>query len=245
LFRKISLLPYSFCREMVFTNQYERNYYSKIYPWTKIKNTCVIPIGSNIHAITNLKFSDRKIENIVHFGQIRPEKGIEDVIELAALIKEQGLPFKVIIMGRTYDHFYDFYKKMEEKSANLPVQWLLNVSEAEVSSVLGSNKISYLPYPDGVTERRGSMFAAMVHKMVIFTTKSQQTPSEFDNIVAYKESPQEMAKYLSSPSVSADLDILKNNFELKINLFLNKYNWNSIMDDYIKLYNKVYDETCH
>ena len=239
ILRKLSLIPFSFCNSVVFTNQFERAFFHKIYPWTPPRKTKVIPIGSNISSYNNLDFDNRCYTNIVYFGQIRPQKGIEQIIQLARLIKENNLPFSVIIMGRKLETSKNYYEQLVSTAKNLEIDWKINIDEKEVSKVLGSNAIAYLPFPDGASERRGTLFAALIHKMIIFTNKGEQTIKELDACTEYVSTPEELIEILSSNTLFQDLRKLSEKHNIPTSAFLHKYDWEVIMDEYICLFEKI------
>lgn len=239
IIRRLSILPFSFCKKIIFTNEFEKEYFLKFYPWTKSKKAGRIPIGSNISVYKNLPLKDRTANSIIYFGQIRPKKGIEEVIELAKLIKERDLNFSVVIMGRTYERFGDYYLKMLKESEGTNLKWMIDVSEEQVSELLGSTILAYLPFPDGASERRGSLFAALSHHMVVFTTKGEFTPLEMNICVNYINSPSDFLEYLTSDYNVTRLLLTEEKKDLDIDIFLNKYTWETIMDQYIDEFNKI------
>ncbi|MDR1884367.1 MAG: glycosyltransferase [Prevotella sp.] len=239
IIRKLSLLPFSFCKRIMFTNNFERNYFHKIYAWTKQNKTGKIPIGSNISTYLDLPLKDRNRNQIVYFGQIRPKKGIEEIIELAKLIKKNDLNYTVIIMGRTYEKFYDFYQEMLALTEDTNISWLIDVSEKRVSEILGSNVIAYLPFPDGASERRGSLFAALSHHMIVFTTKGGQSLQEMNNCVTYINTPVDFFNYLIQDYNINTLMTDEKNKNSNINAFMNQYSWDVIMNQYIEEFKKV------
>lgn len=50
------------------------------------------------------------------------------------------------------------------------VEYKLNQSSEKVSEYLNSTKITYLPFPDGLSERRGSFLAAISNGSVVVST---------------------------------------------------------------------------
>ena len=110
-----------------------------------------------------------------YFGYIRPEKGLEDYIETAKNIQKTNPNFKAYIMGQTQDEFSFYHKPLLETLLNSNITLLLNKSNQEVSDILSQTKIAYLPYPDGLTERRGSFLASLLHHCIIVTTKGNFT----------------------------------------------------------------------
>ena len=182
-----------------------------------------------------------KQNTIVYFGQIRPNKGLESIILLGKLIKEKNLSFFIIIMGRTYEKFESYFQKIYSDSFGLPIEWVLNKDEIEVSQVLSENAMAYLPFPDGASERRGSLFAAIQHNMIIFTTKGKHTPPEFDSLLNYVSNPDELIKLLAinNNQLIRFLSNKELDFEKAKDNFLDFYNWETIVEKYIILYDRM------
>lgn len=237
--RKISLLPFSFGCNIVFTNQYEKKFFKKIFPWTSNKKTEIIPIGSNIKAFVNDNFDDRNKTNIVYFGQIRQNKGIEEIIELAKIIKARNLNFNILVTGRKLSSAIDFYNRLTELSSTLPIELKVDLDEFEVSRILGSNSIAYMPFPDGASERRGSLFAALVHRMIVFTTRGSQTPEELNNCIKFVATPEKFIDILNATDFNDYLYRCNNELQPNIEAFLNNYTWDTIMDKYITKFKKI------
>ena len=110
-----------------------------------------------------------------YFGYIRPEKGLEDYIETAKKIQKTNPNFKAYIMGQTQDEFNYYHKPLLKDLSDSNIILLLNKSSQDVSNILSQTKIAYLPYPDGLTERRGSFLASLLHHCIIVTTKGNFT----------------------------------------------------------------------
>src|SRR5690348_13740254 len=90
ILRKLSLLPFAVrSRRMIFTSAFEREFALKWIPWIADFSS-VIPIGSNIKNIDPTR--ERDTSEIVYFGLIMPRKGLEDLITLAFLIRDSGIP---------------------------------------------------------------------------------------------------------------------------------------------------------
>ena len=233
--RKLSLLPYSFCSHLIFTNDFDRSFYLKIFPWTSSEKSKVVPIGSNIQVFKDLTYNERRRNVILYFGQIRPQKGLEKVIELAKLIKNNRLDLEVFIVGRTYNEFETYFNEIQNYSVGLPISWKLNLPEEDVSTLLGTILFAYLPFPDGASERRGSSFATMAHHMITFTTQSKITPYSLNSSVVFVNKPEEVLSYIAKTDIlNVYQDLAKNS-----DLFLQKYSWEKIIKDYIELFKTV------
>src|SRR4051812_48654319 len=113
--RRLALLPFTIRPlHLIFTSIYEQEFVTARAPWTA-QNTSIIPVGSSIPV--GAPTSRTPIE-IVHFGLILPGKGLEDVLQLALLIKRAGLPLTVNIIGRVHPRHLFYFDALRTRSAD-------------------------------------------------------------------------------------------------------------------------------
>ena len=181
--RKLALLPFSVRpRHIIFTSQFERQFGTRWAPWIS-RLSSVIPVGSNISV--GARKEQRNLSEVVHFGLIMPRKGVEQVVELSRLIESAHLSLKVRIIGKAPFRYVDYLKKLQSETAHLPVIWDLDLSEEQVAERLADSSLAYLPYPDGASERRTTLKAALLNGVAVLTTRSSQTPSSLDKAVKF------------------------------------------------------------
>lgn len=147
-----------FSSKLIVTNEEEFLYLNKYFR----KKTSIIPIFSNIKLI-NIRNNKRDID-LVYFGQIRPNKGIEKFIN-----ESKKLSFlNIKIVGAVPD-FCKNYADNLIKSTN--IDFILNSTLEEVSSYLSRSRCAYLPFPDGASFRRGSLLACLEHGVKVLSNK--------------------------------------------------------------------------
>jgi glycosyltransferase involved in cell wall biosynthesis len=134
----------------------------------------VIFIGSNVPASPQIK---ERTTNVLHFGQIRPNKGIEHFLALARKSQDCGLPFTFEVMGSVPERKADHYKKLRSETT-AKVKWTIGPSFDEVAQIMAGSLAAYLPFPDGATYRRGSLQAALTNALPVLTPIGPETPSE-------------------------------------------------------------------
>jgi len=160
--------------KIIFTTQFERNFAIKRIPFIKNRST-VVKILSNIKASETICPIEKRNIDIAYFGQIMPRKGIEKFIHDVTQLSSNN---KIVIVGQVPPMFVDFYKKVVNLCTQANIQILTNLNQAEVSELLNDTKVVYLPFPDGVSERRGSVFTSMVNGAVVLTTFGKFTTDE-------------------------------------------------------------------
>ena len=81
LLRKLSLYPlWAHANHVIFTCESNRQYSLRWAPWLR-RMSSVVPLSSNIPSFPSARNGHLPAE-VIHFGLIRPNKGIEDVLEL-------------------------------------------------------------------------------------------------------------------------------------------------------------------
>jgi glycosyltransferase involved in cell wall biosynthesis len=160
-------------RRVIFCSEYERSLYNRQLQGLGATQV-VIPIGSNVPAAVT---GGNRDTTVVYFGQIRPRKGLEQFIELArtSLASQRGLSFH--IMGSAPASQQNFMRELRQ-SAPAGLQWSLDLDFDQVAAVLARSFAAYLPFPDGASERRGSMLAALTNGLPVISTIGEATPLE-------------------------------------------------------------------
>ncbi|HYK37960.1 hypothetical protein [Alloacidobacterium sp.] len=234
LLRRVASIPFCLRSQVIFTTEYERQNAIAKMPFL-VRRSQVIPIGSNIQKDTST-LEKRHFQEIVYFGLIVPKKGIEDVIKLAAVVKAQRLPYRIRVIGRIVHAVRElvaYAGNLLQSTKDLPIDWSIDLTEDEVAVLLGKTAFAYLPYPDGASERRGSLKAALAAGAVCITTKGPQTTQEILNatligqtpnaaLQAIEELTRDRAKWLQ--------------YSLRTYKYAEAFEWTNIADLHINLY---------
>lgn len=234
LLRRVSLYPFAFGAErMIFTSDFEMNYSVKFAPWLANRSS-VIPIGSFIS--TPAESCAKDLDDIVSFGLIRPNKGIEQVIELAALIKAQCLPLNIRIIGSLDPKQPQYLDELQSASRGLPITWDIGLSEPQVANILARSRIAYMPFPDGASERRSSLLAVLLNGVATVSTKGSFTTNELAESLALADTPERalliIKQLLEQPERLRSLAQLARGYG-------QKRSWSYIAAQHIELYQKV------
>jgi glycosyltransferase involved in cell wall biosynthesis len=234
LLRKLSLYPFGLrAPKIIFTNEYEQAYIKHFAPWTRNRGE-VIPIGSNVPVA--LGPVDRSPRTITYFGLIRPEKGLEQVIEVAKLLHSRTPQWKIRIVGRLMPGWESYFQKLREMAAGLMVDWETSLNGDELSQALASSDIAYLPFPDGASERRGSLIALLANGAAIVTTRGFHTPSSISDAVLFASSPSEAIQLIESLD---DCPEKKFHLQRQAQLYSRKFEWEQIAKQHIAVYQGI------
>jgi len=175
-------------RALIFTTAGERDAYLARHPWAR-RRSRVVPVGSNIPF--GAWTPDRGgAPRIVHFGQIRPNKGLEAVVDLARLAAGRGRAWRFEIVGSAPARFADFAAALRAEAEGLPIDWIGGTDAQAVAGRLRTAQAAYLPFPDGASWRRGSLVAALGNGCPVVTTAGDQTPDDLARAVTCAPDPE-------------------------------------------------------
>ncbi len=186
---KLRLVPFFLrAQYIIVTSSYEREYVLKRFPW--LTGRCsVISVGSSIPAGDITK--ERDIEEIIYFGLIHPQKGLEEVLQFASLIKQSSLSLRILIVCKVHPVYRQYFETMHEQSKLLPIQWRIGLSEDAVADLLSRARLSYMPFPGGASERRTSLLALLANGVVTVTTAGKHTPPKLKDAVILAQNPED------------------------------------------------------
>lgn len=225
-----------FADRVIFTTEFEKKYALKRFPFRK-SHYSVVKLFSNIDkAPTIKKTKDRKYD-IAFFGLISPGKNIERFISVINKLQAQSIYVKAAVIGMVSDEWKDYTDQLKLQSLNCDIDFAFNLSNEEVALILNDTKYIYLPFPDGVSERRGSFFAAILNGAIVLTTKGECTTSEFDSVCHYLGDEEddvltirELLNGINSKIAQEDLIV-----------YAKKYmpeSWRKVSDEYMILFNR-------
>jgi len=134
----------------------------------------VMPTPSNIPLTASEGLRNPARVKIVHFGQIRPLKGLEDLAEVMCSLQDQAVDR--VVMGGVPIGYETYASEISARFSRAGVTVKLNLTAEQISQELATAHVGIFAFPDGADERRGSLIAAMAHGVLCVTTHSSRTP---------------------------------------------------------------------
>jgi glycosyltransferase involved in cell wall biosynthesis len=225
-----------FTGNFIFTNEHERQIFSRFLPWRE--NSChIIPIGNNI-AVFPVRNEIGRVHRrrLIYFGQIAPDKGIEEFLQTVEHLRRQNDDIPCSIIGALLDPNSEIARKIRDVSNACRIDCLFNLSSEDVSKELQKASIALLPFPEGVSDKRGSALVCLKHGLAVITRHSDLTPQWWRETTHGVENSQYAARMIG--------DILAGRRE-KVPLpsmlahALSEREWSNIAKSHIALYEKA------
>lgn len=166
-------LLFLFAKDVVFTTSFELDCARKYNPW--MRKGQVVKIRSNIPASISRPMNKRQWD-VGYFGYIRPLKGLEEFVDVAEKLLQSGK--RVYVMGQVQPEYEEFHRPLLQQLKEKGIAYLGNCTQEEVAQQLANTKIMYLPYPDGLSERRGSFLAAVVNGAAVVSREGAFTSQQ-------------------------------------------------------------------
>lgn len=235
ILRRLSLYPFTLrAPRIIFTNEFERRYVRQFAPWIEHRSD-VIPIGTNVGVA--LGRTDRLRNVVTYFGLIRPQKGLEHVLEMASYFKTRTNGLSVRIVGTVSPRDKDYYENLRHKARELPIEWVLGLDGDRLSRALAETEVAYLPFPDGASERRSSLIAMLANRAAVITTQGLHTPPAMEQAVLLANSPTEAAtlaeELYNDPERRAATQSSSSEYALK-------FSWENIAAQHIAIYHQLF-----
>jgi len=149
------------------------------YPWAASKIQ-VIPIASNV---PGRDWCPDTMPTVVTFGQIRPDKGLEDFLMCQELLQRQFPDLRFVIIGSMVPQWSDYFVKIETECRRRGITILTGLSDYEVAEQLSKASLALMPITGGVSFRRGSFLAAAACGVPIAAQTGPDTPPALQSIL--------------------------------------------------------------
>lgn len=170
---------------VIVTNEEDR---ARLVSDKRVSQLTTIPIGSNVPCRPPKNYDRDRWRRrlglpktalvLCYFGFLNASKGGEELVEALAILRDAGYDARLLMIGGAVgasDPTNQAYLKhiqlmIESRGLDDRVVWTGYVPPPQVSAGFRSADLCVLPYRDGVSFRRGSLMAALVHGMPIVST---------------------------------------------------------------------------
>lgn len=167
----------------IFTTEAERDRARQHPLFSRRVPTAVVGIISNIpFSDTSPRFGARAID-IAYFGHIRPNKGLEAFLDVVQALRSKRPDIRIAIMGEVPAGYEAFGDMVADRFAAIGGDLILGLDDQAAARMLRDIRVLYLPFPDGVSARRGTALAGMGNGAIIATRIGTATSSALRSAV--------------------------------------------------------------
>jgi glycosyltransferase involved in cell wall biosynthesis len=162
------------CSKIIATNSEIISIIERRLPWL-LGKTYWIPIASNIVPRSAGQHEASPSPPVItYFGMLYPGKGLDLILDTLQKLAEKNCRFQFKFIGGKIIHYQDyeaqFLEKVASRGLNGVVEYLGFLPPREVSSWLNRSRFVFLPYERGLSDRRGSLMAALAHGKPVLST---------------------------------------------------------------------------
>lgn len=186
---------------VVFTTEFELNSAKKRSLF--LRNATIVKINSNIPRALPVKSVIERSWDVGYFGYLRPLKGLEEFMEAATCLKQTYPHLKIYVMGQVQPQFKEYAQTFIDKFEEAGITFFNDKTHRQVAEILNDTKVSYLPYPDGLSERRGSFLAAAVNGCIVVSNKGAFTTEQQQQLICLRQTQEVPAAILEILSSEA------------------------------------------
>ncbi len=173
--RKLMFLPHAlFSKAILFSNEAERDRFRRWFSFSSAR-LHVLPVGNNILR-QDVPELARRQGRLIYFGQISRDKGIDFFLETSEKLRNSGSGQEIALMGSIVSADPNFTGPICQACERLGIDMKFNLSAEDVSRELSQADMALLPFPDGVSNKRGSALACLDHGVAVVTRHSGLTP---------------------------------------------------------------------
>jgi glycosyltransferase involved in cell wall biosynthesis len=233
LLRQISLYPFLLRgRHFLFTSDFEREHVRSMAPWVAGESS-TIPIGCNL-PLAGAR--PKRLNTVTCFSIIRPDKGLEQVLEMARLLPGLGSSARVRIVGAVMPRWRAYFERLRRDALHLPVEWQTGLDDHAVSEALAETALAYLPFPDGASERRSTLIAMLMNRACVLTTIGRHTPEAMKSCIVAVDSPADAAAKALALLNDAELAALVVG---QAAVYSAQFSWKSIARRHLSVYQRL------
>jgi glycosyltransferase involved in cell wall biosynthesis len=217
---------------VITTAEAERESLLSWFPWLR-RRSCVIPIGTSFPG-REWQPSERPL--VVYFGQIRPEKGLEEYIACQDALRTRFPNAQFVIAGSRVPKFAPYYQTIETEARARGIEMVGELPPDQVPDFLRTATVALLPYPTGASYRRSTLLAAAVCGVPIVTLLGAETPAEMARLLRPSAS---LGGLIAQTATYLSDRVEQNAAHERSRALAAALSWGAIADRYVGLLDRV------
>lgn len=229
IIRKILFYFLIFKNYFLFSNQSEKSMFKKFFIFKNVITSFVVPIPSNIPKL-NFKFNSNNRSGILYFGLISKKKIIFEDVKLFILKFRKLSSYRISIIGSITDYNNSEKEELKKFLSLNNVDFFESIGVSELSKLLLTHKIAYLPYEEGASEKNATLIACIEHGLNVFTTYSDKTSKLIKQITNQIYDHNKTIKQIDQAILSNKLQ----NITLR-EKFISAHSWDNTISQLVKI----------
>lgn len=218
---------------ILFGSEYERSQFNRRLGLLGARQE-VFPILSQVPGLP----CDDRDATVAYFGQIRPNKGLEAYLELASHSIRHGRPYEFHIMGSVSKAHVAYAESLRAQSSP-EVRWSFDLPFEEVGQHLGRAFAAYLPFPDGASERRGSLLAAWLNGVPVLSRVGSATTPAIRSVMIAVADERKALEALDELAARPDR---WENLSQASRRYAQKHSWGDVAERHARVYRALLQE---
>ncbi len=214
-----------------------------------------IPIGSSIPALVGDPELTRAAIRaefglgaetllLTHFGFAYSGKGIETLVVAAGHLRNAGMQFRLLMIGGPWPGAEAYYKELQAitraSGLNEHILWLGHCGRERIAALLLASDIYVVPYDDGISARRGTLVAGIMHHLPIISTHAVRPSRLFrdgENVLLVPPGDHvALARAIETLIMSPDL---RQRLRLGVADLAKDFSWSRIAESTVSVYHEV------
>ena len=179
-----------------------------------------------------------------HFGFAYQGKGIEMLLAAATHLRDAGIKYRLLMIGGPWPGATAYYEQLQATSrkAGLDeyVVWLGRCDRERVASLLSASDVYVVPYDDGISTRRSTLLAGILHRLPILSTYPARPSHWFrdgENVVLVPpRDPVALARGLTTLITAPEL---RERLRLGVRDLAGRFSWPGIVAATAAVYREV------
>ncbi|MBW6526752.1 hypothetical protein KZ813_07875 [Sphingomonas sp. RHCKR7] len=161
---------------VIFTTEAERDRARRHPLFSGSVPTSVVGIISNIPFGSASSSVERRPIDLAYFGHIRPNKGLEVFLDVMQALRARAPTASLAMIGEIPAGYEAFGAMVTRRCNEIGCAMMLGRDDEAAARLLRQVRLLYLPFPDGVSARRGSVLAALGNDALVATRIGDATP---------------------------------------------------------------------
>lgn len=198
----------------------------------------VIPDPTRLPPPPEPRVDPRPIE-VVFFGFLNPRKGVDTLLDAAAIAQKRDRPVRLRLIGQTPPEFAEYRRDLEIRAVELGVETVFSgeISDPDVVPELRKADLCVLPFTGGASGRNTTLITALQAGVPVITTRGLDVPEGMTHGLHVSLVAPQNAEALATEMESLARDVERRKMLSREGArFASRFTWTAVAREFIRLY---------